>query len=179
LTQGTACLYRSYVWNWNPNGRNHTMRMINGFEVIAESWQGDQDGHVPGRNYRGVEVAIGKRGNRYRAVIIETWGSAQGYDEKHGRFKFVGRADNWREALEKATRFGRDLDFNASYLAQALSDVEDQMEDQMEESTSWQSSTVQDEIDRQEDIGSIQLPRDPAGASVRIWAAVRDKPVTP
>jgi hypothetical protein len=114
------------------------MKMSSGFKTIAEACKGHEYGHVPGHHYHDVEVGVGHKGAQYRAVVLETWGSAQGYDEEHGRRKVVARGTDPRDVLrECATRaraagIGGDDPKHASYLVQALSECEDALEDALE-----------------------------------------------
>ena len=109
------------------------MKMSSGFETVASGEAGKPYGHVPGHQYHDVEVGIGRRGIQYRCVILETWGSAQGYDEEHGRIKVVARAYDWRKALAGASRRAKDAGINAAYMAQAMSECEDAAADAINE----------------------------------------------
>jgi hypothetical protein len=54
---------------------------------------GREYGHVPGHNYHDVDVEVtGPHAGRYVATATETWGSAQGHDEEHGRNE-IGSVD--------------------------------------------------------------------------------------
>ena len=55
-------------------------------------------GHVPGHNYRDVEITITQTRGRWTVRALESWGSAQGYDEEHGRKEVIGRGDTLAEA---------------------------------------------------------------------------------
>jgi hypothetical protein len=53
-------------------------------------------GHVPGHTYHDVEVeASGKL-----ATLAVVWGSAQGYDEEHGRREYARRGSSLIDALD-------------------------------------------------------------------------------
>ena len=53
-------------------------------------------GHVPGHNYLDVEIeAAGEM-----ATLTITWGSAQGYDEEHGREEYSARGRDTADAIE-------------------------------------------------------------------------------
>jgi hypothetical protein len=107
------------------------MKMISGFECIADSSVGNEYGHVPGHQYHDVEVGIGQRGQTFRVVILETWGSAQGYDEEHGRNKVVARGTDWQDALREAVGRAQSVGIDAKYMVQAVSEAEDAMHEAM------------------------------------------------
>lgn len=104
------------------------MKMSYGFEIIAEAYKGIEFGHVPGHRYRDVEVAVGKRGSQYRAVVLETWGSAHGFDEEDARKKVVARSNDPRKALREVLIRARDSGLKPDYLAAAASECEDELE---------------------------------------------------
>lgn len=54
-------------------------------------------GHVPGHTYRDVEIEA----KRDRAKLTITWGSAQGYDEEHGREEYSARGRDLVDAIER------------------------------------------------------------------------------
>ena len=110
------------------------MKMSNGFSVVASACRGAAYGHVPGHQYHDVEVGIGRRGSVYRAAVLETWGSCQGYDEEHGRRKVVARSTSWREALDGALSQARGAGIGteepvSEYLARAASACRDEAEE--------------------------------------------------
>ena len=112
------------------------MRMSNGFKTIAEGAVGTRYGHVPGHQYHDVIVAVGQRGQQYRAVALEVWGSCQGRDEEHGRVKVIARNKNARVALQEVLRRAQDTMPNAEakqFLLQAASACEDTLEDVLEQ----------------------------------------------
>lgn len=85
--------------------------------------------HVPGHQYRDVDVVVSRRGDRYRVHVVESWGSAQGYDEEHGRREVVGRGDSIRHAINDARKRAEDCGITIEYLVQALSMSEDEAEE--------------------------------------------------
>ena len=91
---------------------------------------GKQYGHVPGHQYHDVDVTITRRSSgRWRVSVLETWGSAQGYDEEHGRKTVVGRGDDLDSALADARDLAERADIDAAFLAEALSEAADEAED--------------------------------------------------
>ena len=93
-----------------------------------EGMAGAPYGHVPGHQYQDVKVVLSQsRGAGWRMTATETWGSAQGYDEEHGRHEAVGHGDTPVEAA-------RDLRGNATaiedrgYLESAISEALDAWE---------------------------------------------------
>ena len=112
------------------------MRMSHGFETIAEGAVGTPYGHVPGHHYHDVIVAVGQRGQQYRAVALEVWGSCQGRDEEHGRVKVIARNTDARAALREVLRRAQDTMQDAEakqFLPQAASVCEDELEDALEQ----------------------------------------------
>lgn len=55
-------------------------------------------GHVPGHRYVDVHVAVEAKGRVAKLTI--TWGSAQGYDEEHGREEYARRGADPASAIE-------------------------------------------------------------------------------
>lgn len=81
----------------------------------------------PGDQYHLVSVRVsrGPRGdNRYRCIVVEHWGSNQGYLEEHDRTEVTGRGSSVREACEDARRRGREADIKPEYLVEGISDAE-------------------------------------------------------
>ncbi len=86
--------------------------------------------YVPRHQYSDVDVCISRAKNgTYRCHVVASWGSAQGYDEDHGRTEIIGRGDTIREACAEARDRAMDTDMNKNYLAQALSKAEDEAEE--------------------------------------------------
>ena len=50
-------------------------------------------GHVPGHQFHDVDCELRQRGARWVCILTETWGSAQGYDEVHGRNVYRGAGE--------------------------------------------------------------------------------------
>lgn len=104
----------------------------------AKEYKGDAGapyGHVPGHQYHDVDVVLRQsRGGGWQMTAKETWGSAQGYDEEHGRHQATGYGDTPVEAA-------RDLRGNAAaiksrdYLESAISEALDAWEKDAAETT--------------------------------------------
>lgn len=92
---------------------------------LAECNVGTPYGHVPGHQYNDVTVTIENRGGDYRCRVLEVWGSAQGYDEEHGRKSVVGRGASVSEAVQDAKGLAVEAEIDGNYLAQALSQARD------------------------------------------------------
>lgn len=97
-------------------------------ELSSES-AGKEYGHVPGHQYHDVDVVVSERNGKYRCHVCEVWGSAQGYDEEHGRREAIGRGDTIREAVMDARSRANDAGIETEYLEQALSNAEDVAEE--------------------------------------------------
>jgi hypothetical protein len=98
--------------------------------ITATGSAGREYGHVPGHQYHDVDVTISRRpSGRWRVEIIETWGSAQGYDEEHGRKTVIGRGEELDDAVRDAERLAEKADIETDYLAEALSEAADQAEE--------------------------------------------------
>jgi hypothetical protein len=54
-------------------------------------------GHVPGHTYLDADITAKGR----TATLVVTWGSAQGYDEEHGREEYTRRGDDLADAIEQ------------------------------------------------------------------------------
>lgn len=94
---------------------------------LASTSKGTEYGHVPGHQYHDVDVVISQsRDNRFRCHIVETWGSAQGYDQEHGRREATGRGESIEEAADNAKSIAAEAGMEAGYLAQAVSKAIDQ-----------------------------------------------------
>lgn len=50
-------------------------------------------GHVPGHSYLDADIALSYSRCGWRCVLTITRGSAQGYDEEHGRDEHTGHGD--------------------------------------------------------------------------------------
>lgn len=98
-------------------------------EELAQQSAGAAYGHVPGHQYHDVDVVISRRGDKFRCHVCESWGSAQGYDEEHGRREAIGRGESIRAAAQDARDRARGAGITCEYLEQALSLVEDAAED--------------------------------------------------
>ena len=100
-------------------------------EELASVSVGKEYGHVPGHQYHDVDVVISRMGDRYRVHVVESWGSAQGHDEEHGRVEVVARGDSLQEAIREARQRASEagiVEEGAAYLTRALSAAEDEIE---------------------------------------------------
>lgn len=62
-------------------------------------------GHVPGHRYLDVDCVLRQsRHGGWLCTLTETWGSAQGYDEEHGRLQYSGTGDTPAGACRDAVR---------------------------------------------------------------------------
>ncbi|MDE2469788.1 MAG: hypothetical protein KGL35_13880, partial [Bradyrhizobium sp.] len=86
-------------------------------EEIARASAGKAYGHVPGHQYHDVDAILTLRKSTgiYRCQLVESWGSAQGYDEEHGRREVATRSGCYlaamREAQDRAAAAGMDSDY--------------------------------------------------------------------
>lgn len=109
------------------------MKIKDGWTKIAEEEIGVPFGHVPGHQYHDVEAAVMTRGEKIRVVILETWGSAQGYDEEHGRHKVVAIDTELSLAIQTARERAKEAEVCPEFLVQALSQVESDAIDALEQ----------------------------------------------
>ena len=99
-------------------------------DELASITKGGEYGHVPGHQYHDVDVVLSRRGDKYRCHIVESWGSAQGYDEEHGRREVIGRGDSIRECIDDAKQNAVAVGMDeCQYLAQAICCAEDAAEE--------------------------------------------------
>lgn len=97
-------------------------------EQLGKASAGDPHGHRAGSHYHDVDVVVSRSkrtGDAYRVHVVELWGSAQGYDEEHGRREAIGRGDSVRAACEEARRRAAAAGIPCDYLETALSRAED------------------------------------------------------
>jgi hypothetical protein len=99
-------------------------------ELASES-TGVTYGHVPGHQYHDVDVVVSRRGEKFRVHVVESWGSAQGYDEEHGRREAIGRGDSIRDAVRDARGRAKEAGIVCEYLEQSLSKAEDAAEEEV------------------------------------------------
>lgn len=102
-------------------------------EELASESAGKAYGHFPGHQYHDCDVVVSRRGEKYRVHVVESWGSAQGYDEEHGRREAIGRGDSIRAAIGDARTRSKDSGIECEYLEQALSKAEDSADAKIEE----------------------------------------------
>jgi hypothetical protein len=97
--------------------------------IKATGSAGTAYGHVPGHHYHDVDVEITRRSNgRWRVEVVETWGSAQGYDEEHGRKEVIGRGDTLDSAVSDAERRSNQANISSELLSEAMSEAADESE---------------------------------------------------
>tara|TARA_Y100000310_G_scaffold316852_2_gene369059 strand:+ start:1145 stop:1438 length:294 start_codon:yes stop_codon:yes gene_type:complete len=83
---------------------------------------------VPGHHYHDVDVVVSTRTSKYRVHVVETWGSAQGYDEEHGRREAIGRGETVEEAIQDARERASNAGIECEWLEQAICAAEDACE---------------------------------------------------
>lgn len=100
---------------------------------LASASAGTPYGHVPGHRYSDVDVTISRaRNGSIRVHVVESWGSAQGYDEEHGRREVVGRGPDISSACRDAESRAAKVGVDAGHLATAMSRAEDEAEEAAE-----------------------------------------------
>lgn len=101
---------------------------------LAEASAGVAFGHVPGHQYRDVDVVVSVSATMaIRVHVCESWGSCQGHDEEHGRREVVGRGQSVQEACNTAMSRAIAAGIGREYLTQALSQAEDAATEEMED----------------------------------------------
>lgn len=100
-------------------------------EELASETAGKPYGHVPGHQYHDADCVISRRGGKFRCHIVESWGSAQGHDEEHGRLEVIGRGDSIRAAAAEAVSRANAAGMLAEYLTRAVSLAEDAAEEKL------------------------------------------------
>jgi hypothetical protein len=96
---------------------------------LANVSRGVPYGHVPGHRYHDVDVVVSQRGPVFRVHVVESWGSAQGEDEEHGRREIVSRADSIRAAVDGARQRAAAAGITIDFFEQSLSIAEDAAEE--------------------------------------------------
>lgn len=100
---------------------------LDGWKKLADISRGHKYGHVPGHNYHDVDVVVSRKEESFRCAVRETWGSAQGRDEEHGRKEAVARGTSVEEVIRSArgeaiaAGIGDENDDVKQYLSSALS----------------------------------------------------------
>ena len=100
---------------------------------LASKSAGSEYGHVPGHTYHDVDVCVSLKSGKFRVHVCESWGSAQGYDEEHGRREVIGRGGSIGAAIGDARQRAKAAGIDDSYLEQALSLAEDDAEEVSDE----------------------------------------------
>jgi hypothetical protein len=98
---------------------------------LASVSVGTEFGHVPGHQYSDVDVVVSHRPGKtcIRCHVVQSWGSAQGYDEEHGRHEVMGRGLTVDGACSDALAAGQAAGMNAGKLHEAISQARDQAEE--------------------------------------------------
>jgi len=115
--------------------------------IKATGSAGKEYGHVPGHTYHDVDVTITRtrRGN-WNVEILETWGSAQGYDEEHGRKKVIGRSEDLSEAIRDARTRAKNAGIGPDYIEEAISEAEQEAHEELEASEDTLSDVSTDAL---------------------------------
>jgi hypothetical protein len=94
---------------------------------LADVTVGDADGHVPGNQYHDVHCVVSypAASGLFRCHVVESWGSAQGRDEEHGRREVIGRGLTIHGACSDAMSRGLSSGIGEEYLQQATSQAMD------------------------------------------------------
>jgi len=103
------------------------------WKKLADASKGTEYGHVPGRQYHDVDVTISTRDDKFRVEVLETWGSAQGYDEEHGRNRIVAIDDDMDTAVRIANARAKAAGIREDYMIQALSSAHADAVDKIDE----------------------------------------------
>lgn len=69
---------------------------------VASEYCGDSG--RPGSSFHTADATISRAGDRWRCVVVESWGSHQGYLEEHGRNETEGRGDCYQEAIDECRK---------------------------------------------------------------------------
>lgn len=94
---------------------------------LSSTSVGTEFGHTPGHQYNDVDVVISQsRDGKFRCHIVESWGSAQGYDEEHGRREAIGRGESISEAAHDAKQIALEAGVSTRYLTSAVSKAIDE-----------------------------------------------------
>lgn len=108
------------------------MEMDQGFTVLAQSQV--ESPRAPNTAYRRIELALGRRGYLFRAIIRESWGvyRADAPDAEEGSLRASSTDADWSLALigvrDKASprKIGADAE-SAQYMKAALAECENAM----------------------------------------------------
>lgn len=93
--------------------------------IYVKNSEGIEYGHLPGHHYHDVDVTIVRtRRGKWTVEILETWGSAQGYDAEEGRKKVIGRGDELYDVARDARNKAYEAGIEREYMIQALSCAE-------------------------------------------------------
>jgi len=101
---------------------------------LAEVSVGVPNGHVPGHRYHDVDCEVyagagtAVAGDGYRVRLTEKWGSAQGYDEEHGRRQVSARGTVLARVMDEASRSAEVAGMDMSWVVQAVSQALDEIE---------------------------------------------------
>lgn len=94
---------------------------------LASVTVGTPYGHVAGHQYADVDVVVSHRPGveLTRCHVVESWGSAHGRDEEHGRREVIGRGRGVEGACSDAIHRGREAGIDGERLQQAVSQAMD------------------------------------------------------
>lgn len=100
-------------------------------ELLATISVGDPYGHVPGHHFNDVDCIVSHRQGKelVRCHVVQSWGSAQGYDEEHGRREVVGRGPTISAACSDAMSAGKSAGIDVEKLVQAITRARDEAEE--------------------------------------------------
>lgn len=84
--------------------------------MTTQASNGKEYGHVPGHQYHDVDGTLTKTRYGWRCELVETWGSAQGQDEEHGRNTASGRAESPYKAVERAKAEAEEVEMERRYV---------------------------------------------------------------
>ncbi len=101
------------------------------YHEVAEGTAGTPYGHVPGHQFHDVIVTIShdRDANKFRAHVLEKWGSDQGYEEIHGSNEVSANDREWQTALLTVEERAREAGIEIPKLVQAIDAASREMED--------------------------------------------------
>lgn len=88
---------------------------------LSSSCCGKKNGHIPGHQYCDVLVKVEQLGQKFRVKMIQTWGSAQDYDQENSRHEVSSLGNTLDKVIAAAKAKGRSVGMSEEYIIQALS----------------------------------------------------------